>query len=656
MRPEREKAARGQAKAAGRSEGPTSWPSHLLTFSSSHLLIFFVLSFVYLWQVVEPRLIYHGFGTILPEAPLFATGWPFLGKALGLPGGPVAYVSGFLSQGYYYSWLGAAIIVVVGFSLSALTRRHLAAAGFAQAAVPAAVPAVAFFLLCSHYKHPLPACLAVSLGLSLSLAFEKLPWRPSLAHAALGGSLAGIGFWFGGGGALLVFASLTAIYGVLASRDRRTIPLVLAVIAAISWILSEYVFLIPARQAAVTLTPLAPPLRTGMSLFQQVLMFLLYGFVPLAVLLTLLGRRVLARYTQRRAIRAKRPGKGHAVPRSTAGPKLAFLRQPAWAAVPVVLLALGLHFSHDQLRKSYVLSNYYAQGRQWDKLIELSRWLPRGRTNPFVNHDLLRALYHTGRLPYDMFRCPLIPEALLLTHEKGQSDLTQWKLCDVFLEFGHVNMAQKLASELIATKDHLGPALEKLAWIGVIKEAPETARVYLEALKKDVIHRDRARSLLHSLDHGFSKEQTAYLDRIRSCRCDETAGVTGPEPVDQTLATLLQRNPRNRMAFEYLMACHLLTGRVDQIAANIRRLRDLGYDRIPTLYEEAILIHQETAGSSANLGGYSVSRATRQRYEAFVQVLSAMQTQNRQAAFAHLVREFGTSYFFYYSFGRVGLV
>jgi hypothetical protein len=109
------------------------------------------------------------------------------------------------------------------------------------------------------------------------------------------------------------------------------------------------------------------------------------------------------------------------------------------------------------------------------------------------------------------------------------------------------------------------------------------------------------------------------------------------------------------MAFEYLMACHLLNGRVDRIAANVKRLKDLGYDRIPTLYEEAILIHSEIAGQTPSLAGYSISQETLQRYRMFVQVLGGMQTPNRQAAFAHLVREFGTSYFFYYSFGRVGI-
>jgi hypothetical protein len=254
-----------------------------------------------------------------------------------------------------------------------------------------------------------------------------------------------------------------------------------------------------------------------------------------------------------------------------------------------------------------------------------------------------------------MFRYPLIPEALLLTHEDTQSDFTQWKLSDIFLELGHVNMAQKLASELVTTKGHLGVALEELGWISIIKGHPDTARVYLNALKRDPIRRGRAESVLRSLDSGLTPDQTAYIDGIRACMRNEGAGVTGREPIDETLAALLERNPRNKMAFEYLLACYLVTGRVDKIVANVERLHELGYQKIPTLYEEAILIHFGSQGQQVDLTEFDISRETLARYEAFVRVANGMQTQNRQAALNLLIRDFGASYFFYYTFGRVGL-
>ncbi|MHC4628107.1 MAG: DUF6057 family protein, partial [Planctomycetota bacterium] len=142
-----------------------------------HNLFFLLLAMFYLWLVVEPRLIYQCFGSILPDAPIFLTGWSFLGNCLHLPGGAVMYVSGLLSQGFYYSWLGALIIVSLALCLCELFRRHLVAAGSSGATVLSSLPAVVLILLYSQYKHPLPACLAVSLGLASPLAFERLPLR-----------------------------------------------------------------------------------------------------------------------------------------------------------------------------------------------------------------------------------------------------------------------------------------------------------------------------------------------------------------------------------------------------------------------------------------------------------------------------------------------
>ena len=132
--------------------------------------------------------------------------------------------------------------------------------------------------------------------------------------------------------------------------------------------------------------------------------------------------------------------------------------------------------------------------------------------------------------------------------------------------------------------------------------------------------------------------------------------MTGAEPVDQTLAALLKHNPHNKMAFEYLMACYLLTGRVDKIVENMGRLPDLGYQAIPTLYEEAILIHYGSREQAVDLDKFNVSPETLHRYEAFAQIRNTMGPQNSQAVLSRLIRDFGTSYFFYYCFGRVGLM
>jgi len=333
----------------------------------------------------------------------------------------------------------------------------------------------------------------------------------------------------------------------------------------------------------------------------------------------------------------------------------AFLRKSAVTALPVAMLAVGLYFSHDPMGKPYVLAHDYSLRKQWDDILEFSRSLPKGTTNPYFNHDVIRALYHTGRLPYDMFDFPQTPHGLLLTHEKKVSYLTQLKLCDTFLELGQVNLAEKLASEILATRNHSAMATEKLAWINIIKGQHDTARIYLNALKKDLVYHRTAQSLLGALDRGFTPDETAAIDRIRSCMHHEGYPGTGKDSIEKLLTGLLDENPHNKMAFEYLMACYLLTGRVDMIAANVARLGELGYEAIPVLYEEAILIYANSPEQKIDLSKLKVRRQTVERYQRFVQLRNSVQPQNRQTVLKRLILEFGNSYFFYFAFGCVGV-
>ena len=622
-----------------------------------HNLIFFLLAMLYLWLVVEPRLIYQCFGTILPEAPIFLTGWSFLASSLHLPGGFVMVVSGFLSQGYYYSWLGALIIVLASLCLCELSMRHLAAVGYARATVLSSLPAVLLVLIYSQYKHPLAAGLVVSSGLTCSLLFERLPSCRWVVRTITYCLMAAALYWLAGAGGLLIFSLMTVIYGIFIRRDFVLSVLALPAGLGIVWYLTQYVFLVLPQQTFSVLTPLVPAALRGTNTFSTVLIAILYGFVPFSAILMLLGTGVFGTIARKR----KKPsGKSRTKKaRATAGRAkgLAIMfRKAAGAALPIVLTGAGLYFSHDRMSKPLIQAHDYSLRRQWSKIIELSRGLPKGATNVYFNHYVNRALYHAGRLPYDMFMFPQMPHGLLLTHEEKASSLTQLKLCDIYMELGRVNTAERLATEMLTAKNHCGIVVEKLAWINIIKGQYQTARIFLNVLKKDLVYRRKAETLLRSLDSGFTPDQAAYIDTVRSRMHQAGYLGSGDDSVEQILTELLAHNPANRMAFEYLMACYLLTGRVDKIAAKMEQLRQFDYDGIPTLYEEALLIYFGSQGRKIDLTKFNIKRETIDRYLKFVQLRNSMRPDNRQIVLTRLISEFGGSYFFYSTFGRVGVL
>jgi len=117
------------------------------------------------------------------------------------------------------------------------------------------------------------------------------------------------------------------------------------------------------------------------------------------------------------------------------------------------------------------------------------------------------------------------------------------------------------------------------------------------------------------------------------------------------LLDLLKANPKNRMAFEYLMAIYLLTHQRDKLAANLWRLDDFGYERIPRHYEEVITILQST-GKTVDLHGRRISRRTQARFSGYMKTLRSY--GSRKAALGALAAEYGDTYFFYSMFGMSG--
>ncbi|MBN2130119.1 MAG: hypothetical protein JW741_11510 [Sedimentisphaerales bacterium] len=614
-------------------------------------LAFFALCYVAMWRLVEPALIYHGFGTVIADVPVFSTGWRFFAEALDIPGGLVLYLYGFLSQGYSFSPLGALIVVLMAGALGAVARGHWRLAGRACPAVVFCFPALAILWIYSRYDHPLAACLTLACGLAISYAFERVPIRRAPIRMAVFCLLAGMSYWLAGAGAVLVFALMTAVHLLVVHRDWLGALLALPAAAAIAWTLAEYVFVISPKQAFLGMTRQS---IEGAGMSSIVLVAMLYAVVPATVLLIWLWKAAFDTNREARARRDKKlKNKKARVTGRSLSTAWAYVIKIAGLALPIVILIGGLYFTCDATHKQVVEINALARVGRWSDALEVGRRLPRNVYNIHCNHDIDRALYHRGRLGYDMLRFPQNPHALLLTHDRKELPATQLKMCDAYIELGNVDMAQKLISEFLVDKGCLGIALEKLARINIIKGLEDTARVYLNVLKKDLAYRGRAEQMLSGLDHGFSPAEAADISRIRSYIRTDTTGRLATESIEEMLTGLLAHNGQNRMAFEYLMACYLLAGRLDGIADNIARVKDLGYPEIPTLYEEAMLIYLGARRQRLNLKELNIKPQTLERYKRFIQLGNAMQQQNSQAVYQQLLQEFGDSYFFYYRFAIV---
>ena len=225
---------------------------------------------------------------------------------------------------------------------------------------------------------------------------------------------------------------------------------------------------------------------------------------------------------------------------------------------------------------------------------------------------------------------------------------------DILFDLGRINESEHMAYEALEIFGDRPRILKRLVYINVLKGEPEAARRFLALLQRSLLHGRWARRLRQQLDADpmLSGVPVVASRRELMVTRDSVGDVAGLETM---LEGLLERNRRNRMAFEYLMAHYLLTRQLDKLVANLHRLDDFDYPRLPRHCEEALVIYLATTGSQdLDLGPRKISSETWRRFGEFVRTEQRFR-EDPSAAFAALYPDFGDSYFFCYVFGHNNL-
>ena len=187
--------------------------------------------------------------------------------------------------------------------------------------------------------------------------------------------------------------------------------------------------------------------------------------------------------------------------------------------------------------------------------------------------------------------------------------------------------------------------LRRLALINMVKGNLGSARIYLGALSKTLFHDKWANDCLDRLKTDPDLSEDRYIQHLRSLCLDKDCPIYSLLE-EKTLLWLLEKNSKNRMAFEYLMARHLLNKHLGKLVQNLERLEDFDYPELPTHYEEAALIYVFRTGEPLRLDRYPPTVQKRQQIEDFSRIIAGY-GGNKKAASKELSEKFRDTYFFY---------
>ena len=612
-----------------------------------HSVIFFTLFFIFVWLWVDPKLLYYGRTQLisgLGRGFLYTAyyTWTFDNCPL-RPGEPTDYLALCFSHFYRYSWLGALLITATAWLLSFGSNRVITTIGDNRFSILRFVPPVIMGVLFCRYDYSV-RCIADSLGLTVALLMSYLYMRFSpndIKSRILSFLVLLAGVYILASFSYIVFILLCCIFELFIRRNW-----LVAICMVISGGTGPY--LMSNIYSCLTLTDAYHytygliSFRYGIDNLNAYLKLGLYLSIPFVAVVCILGQ-IFAATTSKPAP-------------SSNDCKTIYSSRLAWVIQTLILLAVSLAvvlLANNLTLRRHLRIHYFARQQMWPDLLRQAQVFRNNSEfsyDPFVCSEINRALYHTGKLADEMFYYPQQPSGLLLDFPEPLQG--HWKIrageirSDLLYELGHINLAESHCYELLTRFHHCPWVLKKLALINIIKRQPDAARVYLIKLLDDPYchHRNWACNYLKKLNEDPFLMEDEHIRQQRSLIIPSDTVI-----LKDYILKLLESDIPNRMAFEYFAAQCLTNGELRRFAALIQYLRDFNFYRIPSHYQEAILLYSRLTKKRLDLHGYQLDPQVCRRFDDFMRILRNNKN-DKAAARSALRHDYSNTFYFYYYF------
>jgi len=593
--------------------------------------IFSLLTLFCFFQAIDPRLMYQ------QQQPVFFWGTDFFGGFTAVPGGLSDYVSALLSQFLVYRFAGSLLItglltaVVIASSalFNVLMRPH-------RIPLLEFVPALVLLALHANYRFPLSISLALLVSLSATYLFLRIPTARHLtSRIALFILCFSVTYWCAGSQAF-VLAVLCISHDFVVSKKFVQGTVCLLISAAIPWLTYSYLIIITFHKAVLSQSPFYYDFKLSFA------PYFLY-----AVIFLILPFRLLLVNLQK--------GVGHT---AAERPRKKFLNFLVTMPSLALLVAASIGFSFDRPGKTSLSMDFFAQDQRWSSLIREMRSIMRQRDarkmySQYQNRYMLpfyvnRALYHEGALLDSMFAFWQLqpPAGMLMPYDLGE----HYPLfcSDVYFDLGFVNASQRWAYEAYATSK-TPRVLRRLGLACMCAGLRKDGLRCSAMLEKTVLPESAtwSRALAALCTNDSTPGHGDQVDRARSIMPETDFimhGIGDGQNLD--LAVLFEQKKNNRMAFEYLLADHLLTYQPDAILPYIKYFGLLGYPGLPRHIQEALVFLKFGLKMDTELGAFRISDATLDRFKDFMRILVANNGDMKRAS-KELFAPYGDTYWFY---------
>ena len=304
-------------------------------------------------------------------------------------------------------------------------------------------------------------------------------------------------------------------------------------------------------------------------------------------------------------------------------------------SVAVISLASGYSFlrSFSMSEFRMIKAQQAIDRHDWDDALHhTERYLEnQNRPNPLIFYFHNIALYNKGELLNRLFDYqPVV--GINALYFPWQSRTRETEYGHYLLEqLGCINDAQHWEFEAMVVWGETAPRLINLARYNIINHRKAIARKYIARLRQSLFYKDEADRLEACVESGQIEGLRAF-----STNEPEKANFVNILNIGPNLQYVLSQDPRNRMAYEYLMCDLLLSNNLSRFVENLQLAAGF-YKQMPRIFDEALLVYQLGGNDTKDL---QPSDDTKSRFQQYAQIA---QSGNMAA----LQAEFGNTYWFY---------
>jgi len=584
--------------------------SRIYTVSVITALFLFVV-YVALWLYCYQRYFVFNYHE---QAQLFQFNAFYFNSYLNRPGGLAEYVGSFLTQFYYYPVVGSAIIAVttaaailIIFSIYNIHGKivHLFFIPF----IPAILMVMSFLNIRFNISY------TVGLLFTLFLFRLSVLFRVDTRYIAHAVALT-LAYFFAAGNIWLLLA-LIIIFELFEKEHRfkyHYLLLLIVLSVLLPWIAWRTLYTVLPKDAYFSLTPLK-------MLFPTIIHKLLWLSIPALFLFW----RLIAK-------------------------KVNIWKITPWKIVlpnclmVVVFTVFGLNSEYDRNAEILYRMESEVQRNNWETTIELGNTYP-GK-NRLVCFYINIALAKTGQLPYRMFHFKQTgPVGLFFDGE-----MTYFTLGEIYYQLGMIYEAEHSAFEALvfSPKEPNARVLSRLVYTNIARRDSSAAAKYLKYFEQSFAYRRWAKQQRENL--ACAMADPLYHIPGAPLPYSHRDFFINYEFPDQSLLTLLEANPKHRMAFEYLMAYYMLQKDIMKAKWCMDTFyNNFNYPALPTHYEEAMLVyHSMMKAGDDFFKQYPVGNATRERFGRYLQAFNSVQGNKRNSEY--LEKQFGNTYWYYLHF------